>query len=62
MKMLGDLDNVETKAADGGGEMKKNYFDHIVEQITKQIDDLMAIAKNTLSLPQKYTNKQKEGT
>ncbi len=58
--MLDDLDNGGTKTAEGGAELKKDYFDLLVTQLSKEIQDLMSICKNVLSLPQQYSNKQKK--
>jgi len=44
-------------ASDGGNDMKVNYFDHLVNQISKEIHDIMSIAANVLSLPRQYYNK-----
>lgn len=49
--MLDDLDNGGSKTAEGGNELKKDYFDHLVTQISKEIQDLMSICKGVLSLP-----------
>lgn len=38
-------------SSEGGNDMKVNYFDHLVNQISKEIHDIMAIAANVLSLP-----------
>eukprot|EP00347_Sterkiella_histriomuscorum_P013878 403363022 len=59
-KLLDELDNGGTKTAEGGGELKKDFFDHLVTQLSKEIQDLMTICKNVLSLPQQYANKQKK--
>lgn len=50
-KLLDDLDNGGTKTAEGGNEFKKDYFDLLVTQLSKEIQDLMIICKNVLSLP-----------
>ena len=44
-------------SSEGGNDMKVNYFDHLVNQISKEIHDIMAIAANVLSLPRQYYNK-----
>ena len=49
--MLDDLENGGTKTAEGGNELKKDYFDHLVTQLSKEIHDLMAVCKNILTLP-----------
>ena len=54
------MDNGGTKTADGGGELKKDYFDHLVTQLSKEIQDIMAIIQRVLSLPQQFVNKQKK--
>ena len=41
--MLDDLDNGGTKTNEGGNELKKDYFDHIVNQISKEIWDMIAL-------------------
>jgi hypothetical protein len=47
-------------SAEGGSEMKVNYFDHMVNQISKEIHDLMGICANVLALPRQYYKKQKK--
>lgn len=44
-------------SSDGGSEMKVNYFDHMVNQISKEIHDLMGICANVLALPRQYYKK-----
>ena len=61
VKMLEDLDNGGSKTAgEGGSEHKKDYFDHMVNQISKEIQELISICKSVLSLPQQHINKQKK--
>ena len=51
-KMLDELEaGGASKGAEGGGELKVDYFDHIVNQVSKEINDLMAIAKDVMQLP-----------
>ena len=60
-KMLEELgEGGAGKSSEGGSEMKVNYFDHLVGQISKEIHDLMSICTNVLSLPRQYYNKQKK--
>lgn len=49
--MLDDLDNGGTKTAEGGSELKMDYFDHLVTQISKEIQDLVSVCKNVMTLP-----------
>ena len=51
-KMLEELgDGGAGKTAEGGGELKIDYFDFLVGQISKEIQELIVICKNVLSLP-----------
>jgi len=60
-KLLDELEFGGNKnTGEGGGEMQFDYFDHLVNQISKEINDLIVICKNVLSLPQQYHNKQKK--
>jgi hypothetical protein len=53
--MLEELgDGGAGKTAEGGSELKFDYFDHLVSQISKEIQELIVICKNVLSLPQQY--------
>ena len=52
-KLLEELgDGGASKGSEGGGELKVDYFDHIVYQTSKEINDLMSIAKDVMQLPQ----------
>ncbi len=60
-KMLEELgDGASGKATDGGGELKVDYFDFLVQQISKEIQELIVTCKNVLTLPLSYQNKQKK--
>jgi hypothetical protein len=60
-KMLEELgDGAAGKSAEGGSELKVDYFDHMVTVISKEIHDLITICKGVVSLPQQYQNKQKK--
>ena len=60
-RLLEELgDGGASKGAEGGGELKVDYFDHIVNQVSKEINDLMGISKDVMQLPQQYYNKQKK--
>ncbi len=60
-RLLEELgDGGASKGADGGGELKVDYFDHIVNQVSKEINDLMGISRDVMQLPQQYYNKQKK--
>ncbi len=37
-----------------------NYFGHVVQQLSKEIQELMTIMKNTLALPRKHQYKEKD--
>ena len=48
-RLLEELgDGGASKGTDGGGELKVDYFDHIVNQVSKEINDLMGIAKDVM--------------
>ena len=55
-KILDDLDdNGGTgMSSEGGSEMKANYFDHMVNQISKEIHGLMGICETVLDLTRQY--------
>lgn len=61
--MLEDVDTTDMKGAPGEGgtgEMKKNYFGHVVQQISKEIQELMNVMKNIVGLPRKHQFKEKD--
>ncbi len=45
MKLLGDLETGGSKNAEGGGELVQDYFDLLVTQVSKEIQDLMSVCK-----------------
>ena len=60
-RLLEELgDGGASGGVEGGGELKVDYFDHIVNQVSKEINDLMGISKDVMQLPQQYYNKQKK--
>lgn len=60
-KMLEELgDGGAGKSAEGGSELKVDYFDHLVGQISKDINELIMLCKSVMSLPQQYQKKQKK--
>lgn len=60
-KLLDELgDGGAGKTTEGGAELKFDYFDHLVSHLSKEIQDLIQVCKNVLSLPQSYQSKQKK--
>ena len=59
--MLDDLGDGGNESSKEGNQMKKDYYDHIQSQISKEVEDLMQIAKSVLVLPMKMLNKKKDG-
>ena len=57
---MDELDNTGIKGSEGGADMKFDFFDHLVTKLSKEINDLMVVAKNALFLPEEYINKQKK--
>lgn len=51
LEELGDASG-GAKGGEGGGELKVDFFDHIVGQLSKEINDLMGVAKEVMQLPQ----------
>jgi hypothetical protein len=47
------------KTAEGGSELKVDYFDHIVNTVSKEIHELMVICRHVLTLPLQHQSKQK---
>lgn len=39
------------QSSQGGNELKVDYFDHLVTVLSKEIQDLLLLCKNVLSLP-----------
>lgn len=54
---MDELDNTGVKGSEGGGDMKFDFFDHLVTKLSKEINDLMVVCKNALFLPEEYINK-----
>ena len=54
-RLLEELgDGGTSKGAEGGGDLKVDYFDYIVNQVSKEINDLIGISKDVMQLPQQY--------
>ena len=60
MNYLEELGDEGAKGNEAGGEMKFDFFDHLVTKLSKEINDLMIVCKNTLFLPQEHVNKMKK--
>ena len=47
------------KTAEGGSELKVDHFDHIVNTVSKEINELIIICRQVLNLPLQHQSKQK---
>ena len=51
-KVLEEMGDGAGKGTEGGSELKVDYFDHLVNQMSKEIQELVQICQNVLALPQ----------